>query len=365
MSRLDAVARSPNGGSSRGRRHGLRPCTKDFRSATSVLRSRRRICPMALNAPTESVARLAADEPDKDLPLRDDIRLLGRILGDTVREQEGEEVFELVEQIRQASIRFHRDNEVGARRELEATLDSLNADQTLVDRARLQLFLPSRQHRRRPASHPPQPRACDRRLGAAPGFAGLRLPAHARDGRRAQGARRVLRSRAGEPGADRPSDRGPAQEHADARTRNRRTARRARSRRRSGGARADRGEAAARDPRPLADQPPAPDAAQGDRRGRERPLILRLHVLPRAAAPLWRRSRTSSTRSVARRATRRSLPSCASAPGSAATATAIRSSPPTFSTRPCACRAPGRSAIISTNCTNLAPNCRLPPISRR
>src|SRR6266853_4959855 len=70
--------------------------------------------------------------PEKDLPLRDDIRLLGRILGDTVREQEGEEVFGLVEQIRQASIRFHRDNEIGARRELEATLDSLNADQTLA-----------------------------------------------------------------------------------------------------------------------------------------------------------------------------------------------------------------------------------------
>src|SRR5271163_3551473 len=131
MSRLDATARSPNGGSSRGRRHGLRPCTKDFRSATSVLRPRLRTCPMALNAPTESVTRLAADEADKDLPLRDDIRLLGRLLGDTVREQEGEEVFELVEQIRQASIRFHRHNEAGARRELEATLDSLSADQTL------------------------------------------------------------------------------------------------------------------------------------------------------------------------------------------------------------------------------------------
>jgi phosphoenolpyruvate carboxylase len=86
---------------------------------------------MALNAPTESVTRLTADEADKDLPLRDDIRLLGRLLGDTVREQEGEEVFDLVEQIRQASIRFHRHNEAGARRELEATLDSLSADQTL------------------------------------------------------------------------------------------------------------------------------------------------------------------------------------------------------------------------------------------
>ena len=34
---------------------------------------------------------------DKDLPLRDDIRFLGRMLGDTLREQEGDEAFELVE----------------------------------------------------------------------------------------------------------------------------------------------------------------------------------------------------------------------------------------------------------------------------
>ncbi len=37
----------------------------------------------------------------------------------------------MVERIRQASIRFHRDNEIGARRELEATLDSLDSAQTL------------------------------------------------------------------------------------------------------------------------------------------------------------------------------------------------------------------------------------------
>ncbi len=70
-------------------------------------------------------------ETEKDAPLRGDIRLLGRILGDTVREQEGETVFDIVERIRQSSIRFHRDNDVAARRELEATLDSLTADQTL------------------------------------------------------------------------------------------------------------------------------------------------------------------------------------------------------------------------------------------
>ena len=72
-----------------------------------------------------------AAEAEKDEPLRADIRLLGRMLGDTVREQDGADVFEIVERIRQASIRFHRDNEAGARRELEATLDSLDSDQTL------------------------------------------------------------------------------------------------------------------------------------------------------------------------------------------------------------------------------------------
>ena len=85
---------------------------------------------MATTAKIQKPLPRSSDE--KDVPLREDIRLLGRILGDTVREQEGAEVFELVEQIRRASIRFHRDNEAAARRELEATLDSLSADQTLT-----------------------------------------------------------------------------------------------------------------------------------------------------------------------------------------------------------------------------------------
>jgi phosphoenolpyruvate carboxylase len=88
--------------------------------------------PMARTARIQNLVPPSTDDSDKDVPLRDDIRLLGRILGDTVREQEGEEVFELVERIRRASIRFHRDNEIAARRELEATLDSLSADQTLA-----------------------------------------------------------------------------------------------------------------------------------------------------------------------------------------------------------------------------------------
>lgn len=53
---------------------------------------------------------------DDDALLRADIRRLGRILGDTVRDQEGADVFDLVERIRQTSIRFHRDDDKPARR---------------------------------------------------------------------------------------------------------------------------------------------------------------------------------------------------------------------------------------------------------
>jgi phosphoenolpyruvate carboxylase len=68
---------------------------------------------------------------EEDARLRNDIRLLGRILGDTVRDQEGADVFELVERIRQTSIRFHRDDDKPARRELELILDSMSTSQTV------------------------------------------------------------------------------------------------------------------------------------------------------------------------------------------------------------------------------------------
>ena len=72
------------------------------------------------------------DIPDKDEPLREDIRLLGRVLGDTIRKQEGAAVFSIVENIRQTSIRFRRDEDEGARRELEQTLDGLSPDYTIL-----------------------------------------------------------------------------------------------------------------------------------------------------------------------------------------------------------------------------------------
>ena len=62
---------------------------------------------------------------DKDASLRYDIRLLGRILGDTVRAQEGEPVFDLVEHIRRTGVQFHRDADETARHELQAIMSSL------------------------------------------------------------------------------------------------------------------------------------------------------------------------------------------------------------------------------------------------
>src|SRR5262245_17877938 len=71
------------------------------------------------------------EPPERDLALRDDIRMLGRILGDTVREQQGEAAFATVEHIRQVSIQFRRDQDEAARAELEATLNSLPRDRTI------------------------------------------------------------------------------------------------------------------------------------------------------------------------------------------------------------------------------------------
>ncbi|MGB8400134.1 phosphoenolpyruvate carboxylase [Bradyrhizobium sp.] len=86
-----------------------------------------------LPSDTEVRANRAEDAQalEADTRLREDIRLLGRILGDTVRDQEGADVFDLVERIRQTSIRFHRDEDKLARRELETILDGMSISETV------------------------------------------------------------------------------------------------------------------------------------------------------------------------------------------------------------------------------------------
>src|SRR5689334_8012328 len=75
---------------------------------------------------------LTPDAADKEFPLREDIRLLGRILGDTLREQEGEATFDLIERIRQTAIRFRRDRDPDAKHELDAMLNKLDPVRTIA-----------------------------------------------------------------------------------------------------------------------------------------------------------------------------------------------------------------------------------------
>jgi phosphoenolpyruvate carboxylase len=68
---------------------------------------------------------------DNEKPLREDIRLLGRILGDTVREQEGMAAFELVERVRKLSVAFRRHADQEADRALKSLLKSLSGAQAV------------------------------------------------------------------------------------------------------------------------------------------------------------------------------------------------------------------------------------------
>lgn len=68
---------------------------------------------------------------DKDAPLIQDIRLLGRMLGDVIREQEGVEAFELIEQVRQLSVAFRRDADHDADKALKKLLKGLTGGQTV------------------------------------------------------------------------------------------------------------------------------------------------------------------------------------------------------------------------------------------
>ncbi len=63
-------------------------------------------------------------------PLREDVRLLGNLLGETLKEQAGQDLFNQVEQIRALS-KGARDGQVEAERELEKLLSSLGDEEIL------------------------------------------------------------------------------------------------------------------------------------------------------------------------------------------------------------------------------------------
>ncbi len=74
----------------------------------------------------------ADDAAAKNRPLVEDIRLLGRILGDVIREQEGKEAFELIERVRQLSVAYRLKQDASAGRVLDRLLKNLSADQTVT-----------------------------------------------------------------------------------------------------------------------------------------------------------------------------------------------------------------------------------------
>ena len=71
------------------------------------------------------------DAAEKNKPLVDDIRLLGRILGDVIREQEGKAAFELIERVRQLSVAYRLKSDAQAGRALDRLLKNLSGDQTV------------------------------------------------------------------------------------------------------------------------------------------------------------------------------------------------------------------------------------------
>lgn len=72
--------------------------------------------------------RSASELKNTEVPLTDDIRLLGKILGDIVREHEGDAVYNLVEQVRKLSVVFHRDANQKANQELTKLLKGLSSE---------------------------------------------------------------------------------------------------------------------------------------------------------------------------------------------------------------------------------------------
>jgi len=86
---------------------------------------------MPTPAPDSPTTLVRARPRQNERPLVEDIRLLGRILGDVIREQDGGAVYELVEQVRKLSVAFRRDADATADQALKALLASLSGEQAV------------------------------------------------------------------------------------------------------------------------------------------------------------------------------------------------------------------------------------------
>jgi phosphoenolpyruvate carboxylase len=134
---------------------------------------------------------------DKDAALGRDIRLLGRILGETLRRHEGGATYDLIETIRQLAVASRRLEDVASRRSLGDTLDALTDEQVMVVVRAFSHFsllaniAEDRHHIRR--------HRANRRAGAAPlasTLDGLFADSHQRGTTRQEGEAMLARVRA-------------------------------------------------------------------------------------------------------------------------------------------------------------------------
>ena len=69
--------------------------------------------------------------PIRNERLIENIRILGRLLGEVIKTQEGQETFDRVENIRRLSLRFYRKEDLLAKGELEFALNNLRPEETI------------------------------------------------------------------------------------------------------------------------------------------------------------------------------------------------------------------------------------------
>ena len=67
----------------------------------------------------------------QNVGLKNNIRYLGHVLGATILAKDGQATFDLIENIRQAAVKFHRENDQTATLALEKLLKNLSPQQTI------------------------------------------------------------------------------------------------------------------------------------------------------------------------------------------------------------------------------------------
>ncbi len=98
---------------------------------TSARATTRAAAPQAATLRTTSRGGKRQEADAKNTPLVQDIRLLGRILGEVIQEQEGREAFDLIERVRRLSVAYRIKRDADAGKSLSRLLKNLSADQTV------------------------------------------------------------------------------------------------------------------------------------------------------------------------------------------------------------------------------------------